>query len=1029
MPRMLWRDCLTKKEFEAYGFSAKDIERQELMFELVHTEADYVRDLLLIQRVFIEPLRHLQVLSDAELEGLFVNIEEILPIHECIKRTLLQRQQEQYPILQGVSDILLPWVHELRVYSTYLCHQTQALRLMSELIQTNEKFAHFHKQRQKHAECRGLVLDAFLMLPFQRLLKYPLLLKNLLQVTPTDHPDHEMTQGVLFRFESLIAKIQAEKQQADRMDSLYCIQHSIKGLDGYPLVHPRRSLVRDGTVYRVKVQSNPQGRGDTSELRVSPHNLSPLHILLFNDLVLVLRSRGKRSSGLAVASLVKGDSQLTDAEGLSKPLSTPATPSPSKVEVGIHSLSTSLLSNFSASKTNRSKYTLTYPPATLVSVHGIEDDPSAGFRHGIQIYFTYLDTTEMLVFRCANAEDKEDWLRSLRQVAGQHLAHRGELIAHTAERSSLGTKVRPQSRAGSRWTLTEPTGSPSSVPVGALRTRESASPVVTARSRPLSVAGNLSLKWLEGGHNQRSESPTPHASPSSRPPLLSHNSSPPLPVDSSTPRVQRSRASSCASVIPAAPRHHLGATRIPSDTGPLTRASSSSVPSPSLQPIPLRHPKGLSMGNNHNGVLSTPKGEKAPSKAQNLLLSVKKLRFLPNSDAYAMRKFRKQLQDYGREDRSVPKECEHAGKKYSGNALRSQVSAPVILTSKGSHKLTTQDTGLLPLSNGQRHCPVDPIPGGTKGTLYPWPAASESGASPSPVEWNGDIKDSSSAVEHSPLPLDRKLTSSTIPLDPFSDEPSFITDDWLHSNDTEALAKLLRTAAASSSSTVVGGDELPERKDSLHYTSQSPTSASTGEVAPPLVETHGCSQDGQSLGRGKLVPGALCHSSSVSDQPLSMTPSSVTTISSAEVPRECCPETTSDLSLTGVNDVRTTHLQSKGTLVHATLLAGPTSSATSPSARSTPVCHRASYLTRPGGRPSKPLPVPPISSNTGLEPVSDTVPGRDRSSPSQTGAIPRLAFTGEEPIRSKPIFHPAQRVVRTMRDYYGNIVSVSPESH
>ncbi|KAJ1658809.1 hypothetical protein IWQ61_002011 [Dispira simplex] len=1028
MPRMLWRDCLTKKEFEAYGFSAKDIERQELMFELIHTEADYVRDLLLIRQVFIEPLRHLQVLSDAELEGLFVNVEEILPIHECIKRTLLQRQQEQYPVLQGVSDILLPWVHELRVYSTYLCHQTQALRLMNELIQTNEKFAHFHKERQRHAECRGLALDAFLILPFQRLLKYPLLLKNLLQVTPANHPDHEMTQGVLFRFESLIAKIQTEKQQADRMDSLHCIQYSIKGLDGYPLVHPRRSLVRDGAVYRVKVQSDPQGRGDISELRLSPHNLSPLHLLLFNDLILVLRSRGKRSSGLAVTSLVKGESHLTDAEGIPKSFSSPVIPSPTKAEVGLHPVSTSLLTNFAAAKANRSKYTLTYPPATLVSVHGIEDGPDAGFRHGIQMYFTYQDTTEMLVFRCANAEDKEDWLRSLRQVASQHLAHRGELVAHTAEVTSQGVKVRPQSQAGSRWTLTEPVGSSSPIPAGAPRTRASASPVISARSRPLSLAGNLSLKWLEGGRNQRSESPIPHISPSPHPPLSSHRSSPPLPVDSSTPRVQRSRASSCASMIPPAPRHHLASPRILSDTGSLARASSSSIPSPSLQPALLRHPKGLPTGNNHSGALSTPKGEKVTSKAHNfLLLSVKKLRFLPSSEAYAMRKFRKQLQDYGRDDRSVPKESEDTGKKSGGMALRSQVSAPVVLTNKGSHGSTTQDTSLLAPSNGQRLCPMDPTPGRTKGTQYTGIVTCESRPSPSPVGWNGDIQDSTSAVEYSPLPIDRNLTSSTIPLDPFSDESSFITDDWLHSNDTEALAKLLRVAVVSSSSMVTGGERLPDRKDSLFYTSPSSPSTSPGEVVPPLVELHGCAQDGRPLGGEKRVPGVLRHSSSVSDQSFSMTPSSVITTSSTEVPHGSCAEP-SGLSLIGVDDVRTTQWQVKGTLMHATLLTGPPISANS-SAMSTPVCHRASYLTRPGGRPSKPLPMPPISSNAGLESPSNTALESDCLSPPRISSIPGFAFTSVEPIRSKPIFHPAQRVVRTMRDYYGNIVSVSPESH
>ncbi|RKP37091.1 hypothetical protein BJ085DRAFT_40964 [Dimargaris cristalligena] len=835
MPRMLWRDCLTQKEFEAYAFTPKDIERQEIMFEIIHTEADYVRDLILVREVFVKPLRHLQVIPEACIDRLFANLEAILPIHECIKKDFLNRQQEQYPVLHGLADVLLPWVHELHIYSDYLCNQAESLRLMAELIQTNEKFEHFYKDRHHKPECRGLGLDAFLILPFQRLLKYPLFLKNLLGATPEDHPDYKMTQGVIMQFEALITKIQQEKQQADRIDSLRFMESCVKGLEEYTLVHPHRRIMREGTLFRVKAQIMPRSRNDPHgavDIRVAPHHLSPVYIILFNDMLLVTRLRSRRSSGLAMASLVKGaslnsnettptESDPSSARGsASLPSGTsgsspPAPPPPS------------ILANYSAGKTSPPKYALVCPPATLVSVHNVEDDSESGLVHAFRCYVACHDKTEMFVLRCNSRDDKIEWIRAFNATLNDHLTARAHALGDSPNGGNLLNQLQ-------RWSLADPPASPSDNRQDERAVASSATGSGPAsKSRPLSIASGIMAapRWLDlsrinrssgvNNHNATSDSLTPTASPGSpipSPSFILQAPSPPLPSSASItppilagppiPQVGRPRAASCVGLGSSAPHSSLFANG---------GGGSGLLPSSPLAPSTPGIGSGgnallLSNGGHYRsgirpatvvggtGSYFSPtappvRGDKKSTKASQFLLSsVKKLR-LPTADAYAMRKFRKQLQDYGREDR--PQSASGNGKKSIESPRRPAGSEPrsadAVLPSRNIHRSTSQ---LLNQQGVEGHPVIRPedvqvryrrsqsiIEGG----LGYLPALSPSLASPAEEPQNfGPCPPrprNHDQFHHRRFPsCDQALFPfPSIPLDPFVNESVLDTETWLHS--------------------------------------------------------------------------------------------------------------------------------------------------------------------------------------------------------------------------------------------------------
>ncbi|PIA17049.1 hypothetical protein COEREDRAFT_97000 [Coemansia reversa NRRL 1564] len=219
--RMLWREGFTPHEIESSAMNAKEVKRQEVIFEIIHTEADYVKDLRIMVEVLMEPLSSLRIVDATQAELMFGNVMEILALHEEINAAFMERQRQQYPVVWDISDVLQPFVGRLRVYARYICNQDKALALVAELRRTSNNFAVFWRERQQRPECRGLPMESFLALPFQRLLKYPLLLRTLLGATEGWSQQYANGTAVAEQVDAWIGRIQDARA---RMDSFACIE-------------------------------------------------------------------------------------------------------------------------------------------------------------------------------------------------------------------------------------------------------------------------------------------------------------------------------------------------------------------------------------------------------------------------------------------------------------------------------------------------------------------------------------------------------------------------------------------------------------------------------------------------------------------------------------------------------------------------------------------------------------------------------------------------------------------------------------
>ncbi|CAG8501723.1 7055_t:CDS:2 [Paraglomus occultum] len=317
-----WRDRITPAELISLNLTPKEITRQELINELIVTEADYLADLKFVHRVskkcnekikswewlgmvawHVEQLEFTSNSRDRsfckqalqkgirpceQLVRLFSNIEDMIRLHDNILMCLQSRQMKQQPCITAVSDVLLPFVDRFDIYESYLVNYTTATQQLEKAVNEESEYGNFVKQQEQLPICRKLPLQAFLIAPVQRLAKYPLLFKSLLDATPQLSSDFCPTHKLYKGMDAFIRKIEDAKRKEESHGRVIELQSLIKIPLSFNLLKPGRELINEGYLCGVIIPESPGAY--SPEQNAEPQKIR-LYVFLFSDIVLWTREK------------------------------------------------------------------------------------------------------------------------------------------------------------------------------------------------------------------------------------------------------------------------------------------------------------------------------------------------------------------------------------------------------------------------------------------------------------------------------------------------------------------------------------------------------------------------------------------------------------------------------------------------------------------------------------------------------------------------------------------------------------------
>ncbi|KAJ2614902.1 RHO1 GDP-GTP exchange protein 2 [Coemansia sp. RSA 1365] len=210
MQLQLWRDTVPAEVVQ--GLSAEAVAQQEAIYEIIATEHGYLRELQLIDPVFVQPLleQH-SVVAAAQAAGLvqqlFYNYTALVANSAQLCAQLRERQAVA-AVVSGVGDIFDAWADALDEFVEYAVHVPVAqCELEAELLR-NEGLARFLQEAEAAPAARRLPIQSFLARPAARLARYPLLLDAIAKRTA---PGNEAQC-----LRSAAAKVRAALTEIDR---------------------------------------------------------------------------------------------------------------------------------------------------------------------------------------------------------------------------------------------------------------------------------------------------------------------------------------------------------------------------------------------------------------------------------------------------------------------------------------------------------------------------------------------------------------------------------------------------------------------------------------------------------------------------------------------------------------------------------------------------------------------------------------------------------------------------------------------
>ncbi|KAB5523754.1 hypothetical protein PHYPO_G00156080 [Pangasianodon hypophthalmus] len=152
--------------------------------EISQTEEKYTQTLESIQQHFMRPLQ--AFLGPADIENIFMNVEELADTHRRLLREV-QTSISSYGA-ENLHQVFIDYKEKLLLYGRYCSQVESATKQLDKIASTREDVRMKLEECSMRANSGRFSLRDLLMVPMQRVLKYHLLLQELVKhtVNPTD---------------------------------------------------------------------------------------------------------------------------------------------------------------------------------------------------------------------------------------------------------------------------------------------------------------------------------------------------------------------------------------------------------------------------------------------------------------------------------------------------------------------------------------------------------------------------------------------------------------------------------------------------------------------------------------------------------------------------------------------------------------------------------------------------------------------------------------------------------------------------
>ncbi|XP_021547919.1 rho guanine nucleotide exchange factor 1 isoform X2 [Neomonachus schauinslandi] len=277
-----------------HSLPKNQVKRQEVISELLVTEAAHVRMLRVLHDLFYQPMAEGGFFSLEELQNIFPSLDELIEVHSLFLDRLMKRRQDSGDLIEEIGDVLLARFDDAegnwfqKISSRFCSRQSFALEQLKAKQRKEPRFCAFVQEAESRPRCRRLQLKDMIPTEMQRLTKYPLLLQSIGQNTEEPAEREKVERAAECCREILHHVNQAVRDMEDllrlkdyqkRLDLSHLRQSSDPMLSEFKnLDITKKKLVHEGPL----------------TWRVTRDKAIEVHVLLLDDLLLLLQRQDER---------------------------------------------------------------------------------------------------------------------------------------------------------------------------------------------------------------------------------------------------------------------------------------------------------------------------------------------------------------------------------------------------------------------------------------------------------------------------------------------------------------------------------------------------------------------------------------------------------------------------------------------------------------------------------------------------------------------------------------------------------------
>ncbi|XP_049756904.1 rho guanine nucleotide exchange factor 1 isoform X2 [Loxodonta africana] len=287
-----WRELVPPDTL--HSLPKSQVKRQEVISELLVTEAAHVRMLRVLHDLFYQPMAEGGFFPQDELQNIFPSLDELIEVHSLFLDSLMKRRQDSGYLIEEIGDVLLArfdgaegtWFQ--KISSRFCSRQSFALEQLKAKQRKDPRFCAFVQDAESRPRCRRLQLKDMIPTEMQRLTKYPLLLQSIGQNTEEPAERKKVERAAECCREILHHVNQAVRDMEDllrlkdyqrRLDLSHLRQSSDPMLSEFKnLDITKKKLVHEGPL----------------TWRVTKDKAVEVHVLLLDDLLLLLQRQDER---------------------------------------------------------------------------------------------------------------------------------------------------------------------------------------------------------------------------------------------------------------------------------------------------------------------------------------------------------------------------------------------------------------------------------------------------------------------------------------------------------------------------------------------------------------------------------------------------------------------------------------------------------------------------------------------------------------------------------------------------------------